>query len=604
MSAPGAGAQLPDVLEIGRLGEDGITCAGPSLASKLGSCVAGGFDVDADGYDDVLLGANRANPPGRPFAGCAFLLRGSPEPPAFLDLGGRPAGVTEIWGAQADDGLGTASRGGFDFNGDGFDDLVVTAYKADPLGRTDAGVAAVLLGGAPLPAVIDLASPPPSVLLIAGPEPGHGLGVEAKPAGDVDGDGHDDILLGAPFADPLGRIDAGVGWLVRGGASSPAILDLADPGARATAFLGEITGGRFAESAAGDMQRGGLPVVAFGAPNVGPGAAGRVYVVALPTPLPETIDLATPGAASVTYLAAAGDQCGASLGNAGDRNGDGSEDLLIASLRASAGGLNGRGRVDVVDVEGAPEVVDLCTATPLLRVLGAANSAQLGYSVADAFDADGDGEADLLMGMRGFDLPGADNAGAAVLVTGIAELGPLIDLSVAPAGVHVITGDATSATLGYDVDRAGDLDRSGFPDLLIGAINAQPSGGTTTGAAYAVHDRVTSVALDASVSGSAQAGGSIELALRAEAGDQIILIAGGTPVEDLIELPPHQYGLWIDPAQMILGPTLVLPASGELALSFPYAPVPVLQGVGFALQAFAKRSPAGAFSNLRELTLP
>jgi hypothetical protein len=99
-----------------------------------------------------------------------------------------------------------------DVNGDGFDDLIIGDSDADPKGRRDAGASHVIFGGGDLPAVIDFADR--ADLVIKGAAAGDRSGVGLGRAGDVNGDGVDDLIIGA---DPNGHRSAGASYVVFGG---------------------------------------------------------------------------------------------------------------------------------------------------------------------------------------------------------------------------------------------------------------------------------------------------------------------------------------------------------------------------------------------------
>ena len=135
------------------------------------------------------------------------------------------ADVTILGGARRDS-AGTSVSGAGDVNGDGIDDLIIGAFSASPKGRRRAGASYVVFGAAAgLPPSVDLATD--ADLVIQGDAAGDYAGRSVSGAGDVNGDGIDDLLIGAPHAGPKRRHNAGAGYVVFGAKRSSRPIDLA-----------------------------------------------------------------------------------------------------------------------------------------------------------------------------------------------------------------------------------------------------------------------------------------------------------------------------------------------------------------------------------------
>jgi len=178
-----------------------LTASDGVEGNLFGAVVAGAGDVNDDGYDDVIVGAYGATSAS---AGAAYLYLGS----ASGDL------ATEQRLTASDghigDAFGRAAAGAGDVNGDGYDDVVVGAY-ADDDAEAYAGAAYVFLGG---PTGIDLAEE--TKLTAVAPEASDRFGYDVSGAEDVDGDGYDDVVIGAYLDDELGSASGSV-FLFLGG---------------------------------------------------------------------------------------------------------------------------------------------------------------------------------------------------------------------------------------------------------------------------------------------------------------------------------------------------------------------------------------------------
>ena len=207
-------------VDLADLGDRGFRIDGAATGDFLGSSVAGAGDVNADGYDDLLIGAASAENNDRDFSGSAYVVFGGDTAPLDLaDLGNRGF---RIDGAAAQDRSGSSVAGAGDVNGDGHDDVVIGVPTADNNGHDGSGSAYVVFGGSTNN--VDLADLADRGFRIDGTEDYAQLGVSVAGAGDVNADGFDDLLLGA-----WGE-DAGAAYVVFGGNDQS--LDLRDLGSR------------------------------------------------------------------------------------------------------------------------------------------------------------------------------------------------------------------------------------------------------------------------------------------------------------------------------------------------------------------------------------
>jgi hypothetical protein len=244
-------------------------------------------DVDGDGIRDLIIGANSAGHRGRSSSGTAYVVFGSALG-GSIDLAALGARGLTIDGPSAGDWLGASVAGAGDVDGDGFEDVLAGAPKADPGGRLFAGSAWLIRGG-PDGGALDLAASPERAVRFDGQRGGSvnggdELGTHVSAAGDVDGDGLDDVLLGAPWFEVPGRWAAGAAYLVQGGVPFGSVLAVNDGDPRVTRFLGAQAHDRTGTvSAAGDLDGDGATDVLVGAPFAardGRADAGVVYRLA------------------------------------------------------------------------------------------------------------------------------------------------------------------------------------------------------------------------------------------------------------------------------------------------------------------------------------
>lgn len=430
---------------------------------------------------------------GLVFPACAFAA----PLPRLVDLAAPPGAeaspVLRVFGEDAGDRLGSAVAFG-DFNADGAHDLLVGAPGAAPGGRVGAGAAAIVWGGPALPPAIDLntggaISPAGEARILGGAAGGH-LGA-AVAAGDVNGDGIDDALLGAP--------DGGAGTVVVifGAANLPAsVLDLSTPPGThgEVRILGDDEGDTAgAALTAADVNADGFADIAIGAPRAtvpaGSAGAGEVYIIYGAPSLPGVIDLNTDGEISPAQEtrilgAGAGDALGAALGQ-GDVDADGFADIVLGAPGASPAGGAGAGVAIVIYGDDVPPatVIDLSGpsgAAGETRILGDDAGDRLGASVAVG-DFTGDGRGDVAAGAPGASIGGRTGSGLTFIVySGAGFAGTVIDLDtddlISPANETRLLGAAAGDGLGSAL-AFSDANGDGLAGVFAGAASADVAAG-------------------------------------------------------------------------------------------------------------------------------
>ncbi|MEJ2722149.1 MAG: hypothetical protein P8181_13570, partial [bacterium] len=322
----------------------------------------------------------------------------------ILAAGIANAGIIDLKSTAGDHKLVGVSAEGFagqkvlfgDFNGDGRNDLVVGSRGYDYSGRTNCGVVYVVLNSDTLGSVIDFASERPDLIRIIGPEANSQIGTVVG-CGDVDDDGHDDILCGIPTASPRGLTSAGEVFVIRGSDVPTDTVDLSSPPATVTLIEGAALFDTLGESVTvADINDDGFGDVIAGAPfSTTPAGsiAGKVFVVYGSDALAPVINLAEPGTKIMQVFGAhANDILGKSC-YAADVTGDGIADLVAGAPQESPSGRAFAGAAYIIEGSASlPDTVDL-TGGPgpgITRILGPAAGSLTGSNFQSG-DTDGNG---------------------------------------------------------------------------------------------------------------------------------------------------------------------------------------------------------------------
>ena len=422
-------------------------------------------DVNGDGFADFLVGADGNSENGNA-AGQIYLVLGKAtgwaldQPLASVDASFLGEGELDFLGG------GVHTHGG-DFNGDGLNDVL--------LGSWGAGRVYVVFGRVSgWTTDTDLGTADASFL-------GENMGDAAgwgNSGGDVNGDGIDDVLIGA-----IGYgADRGKVYLVFGKTTGWAVdtsLSLAD-----ASVVGEAVDDRASRVASGgDVNGDGIDDVLVGAPgysDIGAYRQGKVYLVpGRASGWGLDGDLGDPAVAPASFLGeATDDNAGYSVAIVDDANGDGLDDLLIGAVSNSqVASSAGKAYLVFGRTSGWYPNADLSQADA--SFLGGAADDQTGIAVANAGDMNGDGLGDLAVGAKGNDEFGV-GAGQVFLFLG-RTTGWTTDTPLSMADGS-FAGGVYLESCGISIGGGGDIDGDGYDDLLVGASGnnqAAPQAGKT-----------------------------------------------------------------------------------------------------------------------------
>jgi hypothetical protein len=545
------GSQVELAVDTQDFNQDGLLVlyGGLRLGGDLGLPVGCG-DLNGDGRADVMFCQMYGSSISRIQNGILNIYLSDGRDSGFVNGASNPASIVRINGAGSGDLLGTSVSANGDINGDGLRDIVVgsSAQDGPSNSRFNAGAAYVINGASEFNPSSELfnidGSPSPGVTVIYGPQTNGRMGIWLD-AGDLDGDGLADIVIGSDQLSADNEPHVGGAYIVFGSHNLPQVIDLAAPpsGVRVTRVLGAeredhwgaalqvgdinddqigdliIGGSIFRDSASyvdpgREDGQGGLSHDSAGANFQGRINCGAVMVLYGTSQWPAEIDLGAPPAnATRVYGAREGDLLGSQV-HFGDLNGDGRTELIVGALQAQAPDLRGNtGAVYII--YGSPSLPGATIDLASPESSGLTISSIYGEDPADcagdsvrAYDINNDGMSELFIGSPEHTLLPEDlngkmgrvDAGDTKFIFGRrAFLPPVVKLWDLPAGFRILRlaggdgGDEFSYRL-----TGGDVDGDGFTDYISNAMHADGfnNGFFNTGDVYIFSGRKLSAHLD------------------------------------------------------------------------------------------------------------
>ncbi len=475
--------------------ESNVPWSGSFDSTLFGYSVSAAGDVNGDGFGDIVIGASGFDN-GLFDEGAAFVFLGS----SAGIVGTSPSTANAVLlGDNASGDFGNSVSGAGDVNGDGFADIIVGAHHYDSTlaGGTLAvdGAAFVFLGSS---AGIVGSGPATAHATIFGDQVDCRLGHEVAGAGDLNGDGFGDVIIGAPLRGiPFppnippnqGSGNGGAALVFLGSAAGITGTGFGDadsvilhypPGqpvasgdqvGAGVCGAGDVNGDGFGDVLVGSG--GGYALVFHGS------AAGIVGTD------PNTANSRINNSPSVSLSAI--------VSTAGDVNGDGFDDILLSDPGYPTGVTSGghgafmafHGSASGITATSPADADTFIEGDLPIVILGPTQL--LGWHLASIGDVDGDSFGDVIVG--GLDFPGSlDNEGIGYVFRGSST--GLIGSTLGEAFVQLPTGQAGAAYRGnrpgYDIAGAGDVNGDGFPDVLIGAAHYD-AGEAEEGAVFVYH---------------------------------------------------------------------------------------------------------------------
>ena len=433
-------------------GANGFTISSGYSESDI--IVGTGGDFNGDGIADAVLG----------YGGGSCILFGRKNGfPASFDLTTLDGSNGFTVPSVNQDGLGSTVNTAGDINGDGIEDVLLGAPEAGN-GR---GASYVIFGQKNgFPASFNLTTLNGSNgFTIPGLDQDNALGTSVGTAKDVNGDGLDDVLLGASY----GNNAQGAGYILFGQKNEfPARFDLTTlngtNGFSISGLNGDTT--NLAVSTAGDINGDGIGDVVLGGSGVGVNddEVGACYIIfGQKNGFPASFDLTTLNGSNGFVVPGLNnnDELGYSVSTVGDINGDGISDIVLGADYAN----EGRGTCYIIfgQKKGFPASFDLTTLNGSngFTVSGLNTEDLLGNAVSAAGDINGDGLSDVLLASNG--------ESGCYIIFGRKEGFPVhFDLTTLNgSNGFTIPGPLSGSSLGDSVTAGGDINGDGVEDVLL-----------------------------------------------------------------------------------------------------------------------------------------
>jgi FG-GAP repeat/FG-GAP-like repeat len=398
----------------------------------LGYSVACAGDVNGDGITDYMASAPNYDQTGFTNNGAVFIYHGTVTGPSTTY-------TSVIYGNQnLSTGFGRSISTAGDVNGDGYSDILIGDLFYDNGANTDAGKVELYLGSSS-----GISTTP--AWTYYGTAANQQFGCSVACAGDINLDGYSDIIIGAKQY-TNGETNEGAAFLFHGMATASSMtINWSAESNQVNANYG------YSVACAGDVNGDGFNDVIVGAPDFDEGQTdeGKVFVyhgsffgVSTTANWTKQVDVA-------------GVKFGYSVSSAGDINGDAFMDVIIGAPYFSTGAATTDGKAYVYNGSSSG-----LGAASSWSAVGTQTAAHAGACVASAGDVNGDGYSDVIMGIPDWNQGSSDDGRAQVFHGAKAGISTTANWTA-----H---GQSWGGTFGYSLCSVGDINADGYGDVLLG----------------------------------------------------------------------------------------------------------------------------------------